>query len=97
MKKRFYYATISFMRKDKENLLAKLPVTISVCKETDGSDLFPVTSAVKQVEEFAKDIAIPKTILVDNVIEISEADYNAYNERAQELEEKPVVKNVYGE
>lgn len=97
MKKRFYYAVLSFMRSDKKGVLAKLPITVSVSKEVDGSDLFPVTSAVRQMEKYAKDFAIPETILVDNVVEISEADYNAYKERAKELEVKSTVKNVYGE
>ena len=80
MERKFYYVVVSFMLSDKEGIRRMDSLTLDC---SDGQ-FFPVTECVKFVENKAKN-AIPATIQVDTVIEISEADYNAFNERAKEL------------
>ena len=81
-KKRFYYAVVSFMRKDKENTKVMFPMTCKVDNEDGDVELkhFPVYQLIKDTADYHNEICIPQTILVENVFEISEEDYNNIRE-----------------
>lgn len=75
-KDRYFYATASFMRKDKEGFLARIDFTIKV---DNGTSLFPLMKALQVVREQYPVTAEPATIQFDSYIEISKEDYEAYN------------------
>ncbi len=78
-KKKFYYVVVSFMRSDRKDTKAMLPVTVSVSEEDNPSLLLPIAKLIRYVEEHYKDAAIPSTILIENVVEITEGDYKSYD------------------
>lgn len=84
-KKRFYYAVVSFMRKDNDRVWSKGSVTVM----NDGnSALFPLMETIKQVGEVYSGIANLASLQIDNCIEISKEDYNAFRERLKKLDEE---------
>lgn len=76
MKKRYFYAVASFMRKDVANTWLKVDFTIM---RDDGSALFPLMEAIKVINEGYSKIVEPATIQFDSYIEISKEDYEAFN------------------
>lgn len=84
-KKRFYYAVVSFMRKDNDRVWSKGSVTVM---NDSNSALFPLMETIKQVGEKYSDIANLATLQIDNCIEISKEDYNAFSERLKKLDEE---------
>lgn len=76
MKKRYFYAVASFMRKDVANTWLKVDFTIM---RDDGSALFPLMEAIKVINEGYSKIVEPETIQFDSYIEISKEDYEAFN------------------
>lgn len=62
-----------------------------VGENEDEIKLYPIFKTIKSVEEFlinSKIDAVPATILIENVTEISEQDYNAIEERAAALKKE---------
>lgn len=62
-----------------------------VGENEDEIKLYPIFKTIKSVEEFLINSnidAIPATILIENVTEISEEDYNALEERSAALKKK---------
>ena len=62
-----------------------------VGEDEDDIKLYPIFKTIKSVEEFlvkANIGAIPATILIENVTEISEEDYNALEERSAALKKE---------
>lgn len=89
-KKRFYYVVVSFMRKDGMKMKTAVHSRI-VGEDEDDIKLYPIFKTIKSVEEFlvkANIGAIPATILIENVTEISEEDYNALEERSAALKKE---------
>lgn len=84
-KKRFYYAVVSFMRKDNDRVWSKGSVSVM---NDSNSALFPLMETIKQVGEVYSDIANLATLQIDNCIEISKEDYNAFRERSKKLDEE---------
>ena len=88
-KKRFYYVVVSVMRKDG----TRLQTSVHSCiKGTEGEDelkFYPIYKTIKSVENYFKGTEIiPATIIIENVTEISEQDYNAIEERAAALKKE---------
>lgn len=77
-KERFYYVGVSFMRKDYDRVRSKCSVTVM---NDSNSALFPLMETIKQVGEKYSDIANLATLRIDNCIEISKEDYEAFNKR----------------
>lgn len=84
-KKRFYYAVVSFMRKDNDRVWSKGSVTVM---NDSNSALFPLMETIKQVGEVYSDIANLASLQIDNCIEISKEDYNAFRERLKRQDEE---------
>ena len=84
-KKRFYYAVVSFMRKGNDRVWSKASVTVM---NDSNSSLFPLMDTIKQVGEVYSDIANLASLQIDNCIEISKEDYNAFRERLKKLDEE---------
>lgn len=84
-KKRFYYAVVSFMRKDNDRVWSKGSVTVM---NDSNSALFPLMETIKQVVEVYSDIANLASLQIDNCIEISKEDYNAFRERLKKQDEE---------
>lgn len=81
-KKRFYYVVVSVMRKDG----TRLQTSVHSCiKGTEDEDDLKYKT-IKSVENHFKGTEIiPATIIIENVTEISEQDYNALEERSAAL------------
>lgn len=87
-KKRFYYVVTSFMRKDGTRTMTSVHSCI-VGENEDEVKFYPIYKTIKCVEKHFKgtDI-IPATIIIENVTEISEEDYNALEERSAALKKE---------
>lgn len=74
-----YYAILSCntMSKDGTVCLSKIELTV---KSDEGMEFFPVTETLRYAEEKFKDECIDGRMQVCNAIEISEEEYNAFNE-----------------
>lgn len=71
MAKKYYYATYSYMSKEKEGAYIKSSITGYA---DEGENI--LTGILKTTAKHLGDKAIDGTILVDNLIEISESDYD---------------------
>lgn len=78
MGNRYYYARLSFMRKDNPNTVVYSECTV----EVDFNDLpfLPFMDIMRWAMGFFKDVAQLNTIQVCNYIELSEKDYKDFNE-----------------
>ena len=79
---RYYYAVASFMCKN--GSISVNSVTCSV----RGEKFYPLMNIITDVEEKFGDDMVSGTVVVQNVIEISKQDYDAYNERIAKMNEK---------
>ena len=85
-KKRFYYVVVSVMRKDGTRLQTSVHSCIKGTEDEDDLKFYPIYKTIKSVENHFKGTKIiPATIIVENVTEISEQDYNALEERSAAL------------
>lgn len=88
-KKRFYYVVVSVMRKDGTRLQTSVHSCIKGTEDEDELKFYPIYKTIKSVENYFKDTEIiPATIIIENVTEISEQDYNAIEERAASLKKE---------
>ena len=89
-KKRFYYLVVSFMRKDGVKMKTAVHSRV-VGTEDEELKFYPIFKSIKSVEDFLMKFnidAVPATILIENVTEISEEDYNALEERSVALKKE---------
>lgn len=80
---RYYYAVASFMRKDDK--ISVTSVTCSVKGEEKDIKFYPLMNIITSTEEKFKDDMVSGTVIIQNVIEISKQDYDAYKERIDKL------------
>ncbi len=80
-KNKYYYGIASFMERHKENTRGVFRFTV----ESSG-EKFPLMHTIREIAK--KGIAIPSTITIDNVIEISEEDYNGHKEWLDSLDKE---------
>lgn len=83
---RYYYAVVSFMRKDDK--IGVSSVTCSVRGENKDIKFYPLMNIITEVEEEYKDDIVSGTVVIQSVVEISKQDYDAYNGRIAKLKEK---------
>lgn len=85
-KKRFYYAVASFKRKNGTRTLTSVCSCFEGTEDDDELKFYPIFKTIKCVENYFKDTdIIPSTIIIENVTEISEKDYNAIEEYSAAL------------
>ena len=85
-KKRFYYVVVSVMRKDGTRWQTSVHSCIKGTEDEDDLKFYPIYKTIKSVENhFNGTEIIPETIIIENVTEISEQDYNALEERSAAL------------
>lgn len=85
-KERFFYAVVSFMRKD--NVRVVTTVTTDIKGDEDYTKFYPLMSVINGLGDRYKEEAIPGTVMVECIIEISKQDYDAYNERIAKINEE---------
>lgn len=76
----YYYAAITYKRKSD-------PEGMTRCSFTGASYSFSVTQCIKSLEEIAEDIK-PGSAVIDNVMEITKDDFEAYNELCKRYKAK---------
>lgn len=82
---RYYYAVVSFMRKDGK--ISVSSVTCSVRGEKEDTKFYPLMNSITSTEEKFKDDMVSGTVIIQSVIEISKQDYDAFNERIAKIKE----------
>ena len=74
------------MRKDGTRLQTSVHTCIKGTEDEDDLKFYPIYKTIKSAENHFKGTEIiPATIIVENVTEISEQDYNALEERSAAL------------
>lgn len=96
-KKRFFYAVVSFMRMDKKDTKVMYPITCAMDGEENEESMkfFPVLQCIKNTKELCKGTCNPQTVMVENLFEISESDYEGIREE-NKLEEIPETTFING-
>ena len=76
----YYYTVITYRRKSE-------PREITRCSFTGANYSFSVTQCLESLEEMVEDIK-PGSAVIDNVIELTKEDFEAYTEYCNQLKAK---------
>ena len=77
------------MRKNGTRTMTSVHSCFEGTEDEDELKFYPIYKTIKSVENYFKNTEIiPATILIENVTEISEQDYNAIEERAAALKKE---------
>lgn len=89
MKTKYYYFRVSFMSKVQKDTIVRSDASVASKGKLFQKNRFPLMEAIKFATEYFKDTAIPESIIIDKVTEISKEDYEEFNAlRASQREVK---------